>query len=96
MKGEKSEKELLGFEIRNLLDELRRHNGWSIDDLASYLEINTLTVRNSLSRGLWSDLVVTILKLKQTIPEKLAYEYKKATEREKIEKRKTTNSEEME
>lgn len=67
---------------------LRHKRGWSLDDLASYLEINTLTVRNSLSRGVWSDLVVTILKLKNAIPEALAYDYKRALEVEKIEKRK--------
>ena len=83
----------LGQEIKTCLDELRRHEGWSIDDLASYLEINTLTVRNSISRGSWSDLIITILKLKNAIPEELAYEYRKEIEREKIEKRKGALSE---
>ena len=81
-------KKKLGKEIKHCLDELRRHEGWSIDDLASYLEVNTMTVRNSLSRSSWSDLVITILKLKNAIPEGLAFEYKKTLEREKIERRK--------
>lgn len=67
---------------------MRLKQGWTIDDLANYLEINSLTLRNALHTCAWSDMAVTILKLKKTIPEELAFSYKKAMEREKIEKRK--------
>lgn len=82
------ERETLGKDISGCLKEIRVREGWSIDDLSNYLEINNLTIRNSLSRNVWSDLVVVILKLKNVIPEALYHEYRKEIEREKIEKRK--------
>ena len=81
------EKRKLGNNITNCLTELRSVKGWSVDDLSGYLELKYCTVRNSLSTGVWCDAAVTVLKLKYAIPEELAYEYKRAVEREAIEKR---------
>lgn len=83
-----TERKKLSEEINNYLEKVRHLQGWTIDDLANYLEIGSLTVRNALYKKQWSDMAVTILKLKNVIPEKLAYDYKKALEREKIEERK--------
>lgn len=85
------DKTQLSIEIKICLDELRHAKGWTIDDLAQYLELNSLSLRNMLSRKNFSDMVVTIMKLKHAIPETLAYEYKKSTEREKILSRKKHN-----
>lgn len=84
----------LAKKIREHCDKLREIEGWSVDDLASYCEINSQTLRNALYRGKWSDLVVTILKLKHVIPEDLAYSYRKNLQREKIERRKTAGKKE--
>lgn len=78
----------VGREISECLEEVRQSQGWTVDDLANYVEINSMTLRNSLYKAKWSDLVVTILKLKTVISPDLAYEYKKALEREKISRRK--------
>ena len=83
----KSPRDVLGREIKNCLEELRHAQGWSLDDLAKYLKMNALTVRNSLSRENFSDLVVSLLLWAKAIPEELGEEYKAALEREKIEKR---------
>lgn len=77
----------IGLEIKRFLDDLRLHQGWSIDDLAKYLRINTLTVRNSLSKASFSDLVVSILIWAKAIPEELGEKYKSEIEREKIKRR---------
>jgi hypothetical protein len=82
------EKERLGRLIRDSLDRLRVEEGFTVDDLANYLEINSLTLRNLLNTCNWSDMCVTILKLKHAIQADLAYEYKRECEREKIRKRK--------
>lgn len=84
----------LAKKIREHCEKLRQIEGWSVDDLASYCEINSQTFRNALYRGNWSDLVVTILKLKHVIPEDLAYSYRKDLQREKIERRKTATKKE--
>jgi hypothetical protein len=83
-----SETERLGAKIKDCLEQVKIKEGWTVDDLAYYLEINSMTLRNSLSRCLWSDMIVTILKLKNAIPESLAQEYKQALERERIDRRK--------
>jgi len=78
----------VGIEIKDCLEKVKAKEGWTIDDLAYYLEINSMTLRNSLCRVQFSDMMVVILKLKHAIPEKLADEYKVALERERIELRK--------
>lgn len=85
----------MGEEIKKSLHRIRHHQGWTIDDLARFLEINSMTVRNSMWSCNWSDLVVTILKLKKTISEDLACDYQKALERERIERRKKQNKEKL-
>ncbi len=83
-----TEREKLGRLIKDSLDRLRIVEGFTIDDLANYLEINSLTLRNLLNTCNWSDMCVTILKLKHAIPDDLAYSYKRECEREKMRKRK--------
>lgn len=78
----------LALKIKLSLENIRHQQGWTLDDLANYLEINSLTLRNCLSTMKWSDLVVTILKLKNVIKADLANDYKRSLEREKIERRK--------
>lgn len=78
----------IAIEIKSYLERIREAEGYTIDDLANYLEINSLTFRNAIYKNIWSDLVVLILKLKGVIPPELCYEYRKALEKEKIKRRK--------
>lgn len=85
-----TEREKLAKKITDTLKDLRKHQGWSIDDLAGFLDVNSLTVRNAFARNTWSELLATVLKWAKVIPEDLYHDYKKAIEREKIEKRKNS------
>lgn len=80
-------------DIRHYIESVRDAEGYTLDDLAAYLEINSLTLRNALYKNNWSDLVVTILKLKTVIPPELCYEYRRALEKEKRLRRKAANKE---
>jgi len=75
--------------ISECLRAVQRGNGWSIDDLSGYCEVNYTTMRNALARATYSDLLVTILKLKKLIPDDLAFEYRKALNRSRMERRKS-------
>lgn len=78
----------LANQIKDSLDLVKEREGWSMDDLAYYLEINSMTLRNSMSKIYFSDMMVIILKLKKAIPESLAEEYRLELERYKINERK--------
>ena len=80
-------------EIKYYIESIRDSEGYTLDDLAAYLEINSLTLRNALYKNNWSDLVVTILKLKGVILPELCYEYRKSLEKEKRQRRKLANQE---
>jgi hypothetical protein len=80
-------------DIKHYIECIRDAEGYTLDDLAAYLEINSLTLRNALYKNNWSDLVVTILKLKGVIPPELCYEYRKSLEKEKRQRRKIANQE---
>lgn len=80
--------EEIGQEIKAYLERVRELEGFSMDDLANYVEINSLTFRNAIYKNKWSDMLVTILKLKGVIPPDLCYEYRKAIEKDRILKRK--------
>lgn len=75
-------------EIKSYLERIRENEGYTMDDMANYLEINSLTFRNAIYKNVWSDLIVLILKLKGVIPPELCYEYRKSLEKEKIKRRK--------
>lgn len=82
-----SELQTLGLKIKKCLELVKRKEGWSFDDLAYYLDVNIMTLRNSLCRFQFSDMFIVILKLKNAIPEKLAEDYRAALERVKVERR---------
>lgn len=87
--------ERYGLEIKIHLEKLRHLKGWTIEDLAYYLDVKYLTLRNSMHTCNWSDLLVTILKWAKAIPEKLAYDYKRALERERMDNRKKHRKESL-
>lgn len=88
MKNEARTMYEVGLDIKGYLEKVREMEGFSMDDLANYVEVNSLTLRNAIYKNNWSDMLVTILKLKNTIPPELCYEYRKSAEMERILKRK--------